>query len=71
MARTHNPGKRAAERQFRFTVDVPIPVGGLGNRLNDMLAWCRANIAASEWEQHGHSEKQPGRSRSTTCGFIS
>ena len=26
-----------------------------------MLDWCRANIAAGEWDQHGNSEKQPGQ----------
>lgn len=61
MARTHNPGKRAAERRFPFHVDVPVPTGGLGNRLNEMLAWCRVNIAAGEWEQHGASTKEPGQ----------
>jgi hypothetical protein len=61
MARTRNPGKRAAEQNFPHRVDVPVPPGGLGNRLNQMLAWCVTNIRAENWEQHGHSEKQPGQ----------
>ena len=61
MARTHNPGKRAAERRFKFHIDVPIPAGGLGNRLNEMHDWCRANIAAGAWAMHGHTEKQSGQ----------
>jgi len=62
MARTRNAGKRAAEQQFPFRVDIPVPpVTGLGGRLNAMHDWCRANITAGEWDKHGHSEKQPGQ----------
>ena len=51
MARTHNPGKRDAQRRYLFHVDVIVPAGGLGERLNHMLEWCLANITAGEWEQ--------------------
>jgi hypothetical protein len=61
MARVHHPMKLAAERKFPHRVDVPVPVGGLGSTLNAMLAWCRDNIHAETWAQHGHSEKQPGK----------
>lgn len=61
MAHSRNPGKRAAARRFPHHVDVPVPPGGLGNRLNEMLAWCRANVAAGGWEMHGHSEKLVGK----------
>jgi len=61
VARAQNPGKRAAERRFPFQVDVPVPAGGLGERLNHMLGWCRANITAGEWGQHGRSEKALGQ----------
>ena len=61
MARTHKPGKRAAEQKFPHRVDVPVPEGGLGNRLNEMVGWCRGNIAAGKWAAHGHSEKKPGQ----------
>ena len=39
------------ERDYAFKVDVPDPPGGLGQRLNDMLAWCQAN--ASDWQNIG------------------
>ena len=61
MARTRNPGKRAAEQRFPFRVDVPIPPGGLGERLNMMHGWCRTNIAAGQWDQHSRSEKALGQ----------
>jgi len=61
MARTHHPSKRAAEQRYPFRVDAPVPAGGLGGRLNEMPGWCCANIAAGAWDQHGHSEKQPGQ----------
>ena len=61
MARHNTARKREAERRFPQRVDVPVPPDGLGNRLNEMLAWCRANIAAGAWELHGHSEKALGQ----------
>ena len=39
-------GKRAAEVKFPHRIDIPIPVGGLGNRLTEMLMWCRQNVGA-------------------------
>jgi len=47
---------KAAENKFPHRVDIPVPIGGLGNRLTEMLMWCRANVAAGAWEQHRHSE---------------
>jgi len=62
MARTRNPRKREAETRYPFRVDVPVPpVIGLGGRLNAMQDWCRANIAAGAWDQHGRSEKALGQ----------
>lgn len=61
MTRTHYPTKREAERRFPHHVDVRVPEGGLGARLNLMLDWCRANISAGTWEQHGHSTRKPGQ----------
>ena len=61
MARHNTARKREAERRFPQRVDVPVPPEGLGNWLNEMLAWCRANITAGEWAQHGHSEKEAGQ----------
>jgi hypothetical protein len=61
MARLRNPGKRIAEKRFPNHVNFPVPSGGLGSRLNEMVEWCRANIPAGGWEVHGHSEKEAGR----------
>jgi hypothetical protein len=70
MARTHHPGKRAAEQNFPHRVDVPVPPGGLGNRLNQMLAWCVMNIRAEDWEQHGASVKEGGTNRGRLCEVL-
>jgi hypothetical protein len=59
MARVHYETRLAAERRFPHRVDVPAPAGGLGGRLDAMHEWCRANVAADRWEQHGQSERQP------------
>ena len=54
-------GRRAAEAKFRYRVDIPIPIGGLGNRLTEMLMWCRANLTAGSWDQHAHEERPRAR----------
>ena len=61
MTRVHHPTKPAAERRFQVRVDIPVPVAGFGNQLNEMEAWCRANFHADQWARHGHSTKQPGQ----------
>jgi hypothetical protein len=56
-----NAGRKAAETKFPHRIDIPVPVGGLGNRLTEMLMWCRANIVAGMWAKHGHSERPKAR----------
>ena len=56
-----NTGRRAAETKFPHRIDIPIPVGGLGNRLTEMLIWCRENVAAGMWAQHGNYKRPRGR----------
>jgi hypothetical protein len=51
------PSKRAAEVKFPHRIDIPIPIGGLGNRLTEMLMWCRENVTAGMWAQHGNFER--------------
>jgi hypothetical protein len=51
------PSRRAAEARFPHRIDIPVPIGGLGNRLTEMLMWCRQNIGAGMWAQHGHFER--------------
>jgi hypothetical protein len=59
MARSADsiPSRRAAESKFPHRIDIAVPAGGLGNRLTEMLIWCRANVGAGTWAQHGHSER--------------
>jgi len=60
MARHTNYLKRDAERRFRHTVDIPVPSGGLGGKLNQMHQWCLDNIGPLDtWTQHGHSMHRP------------
>ena len=53
----NNVSRRAAEAKFPHRIDIPVPIGGLGNRLTEMLMWCRQNIGAGMWAQHGHFER--------------
>jgi len=57
MARVHSKTRLKAERTFRHRVDIPVPIGGLGEQLNAMLDWCQVNVQPLAWEQHGHSTK--------------
>ena len=52
--------QREAERNFPHRVDIPVPPGGLGRRLTDMHQWCRENVTAGEWAQHGHQVRRKG-----------
>jgi hypothetical protein len=52
--------KAAAEAQFRYRIDVPLPGIGWG-RLRKMLEWCRDNISGPS-TMHHHSERRPGES---------
>jgi len=70
MARTHNPGKRDAESRFPVRVDVPVPEGGLGERLNRMVDWCQLNIKGGSWQVHGHSEKEARQIALDYCRFY-
>jgi len=69
-ARTHYPGRRAAERRFPHRVDVPVPGGGLGRRLTEMLEWCRENVAAGAWDHHGRSERRKGEAPADFARFY-
>jgi hypothetical protein len=51
--------RRKAERRFPHKIDVPVPAGGLGKRLDAMLAWCREHAAPHFWDCHGHSVRTP------------
>jgi hypothetical protein len=55
------PSRRAAEAKFLHRIDIPVPIGGLGNRLTEMLMWCRQNIGAGMWAQHGRFERPTAR----------
>jgi hypothetical protein len=57
----NNVSRRAAEAKFPHRIDIPVPIGGFGNRLTEMLMWCRQNIAAGMWTQHGHFERLTAR----------
>jgi len=54
MTRATARPKQQAEKRFSHKVDVPVPPGGLGKRLNAMLAWCGEHAARGFWDCHGH-----------------
>jgi len=51
--------KSIAERIYPHRVDVTVPPGGLGGRLDGMLEWCRQR--GCEWAQHGQRQHEPGQ----------
>jgi hypothetical protein len=52
MVRRWTADKELDERTFRYTVDVVVPAGGLGRRLEEMVGWC--NERAGLWALHSH-----------------
>jgi hypothetical protein len=58
MARTFNL-KYRAEKRFALKVDIPAPGGGLGQKLTEMVAWCRQHAAPGRWDCHGHQTPAP------------
>jgi hypothetical protein len=59
-ATDRNASRKAAERRFPHRIDVSVPGSGLGNRLTEMLAWCRENVPAGTWVHHHHRERRKG-----------
>jgi hypothetical protein len=53
MVRRWTADKELDASTFRYTVDVPVPRGGLGRRLEQMVGWC--NQRAGLWALHSHS----------------
>ena len=47
-----------AEAKFPIKIDIPVPAYGEPWPYADMLAWCRANVAAGAWAQHGFMDKK-------------
>jgi len=70
MTRIRYPGRLAAERRFPHHIDVPVPGSGHGRRLTDMLDWCRDNVAAGAWAEHGHSERRKGEAPADFARFC-
>jgi hypothetical protein len=55
MARYHYQARRDAERQYPYRVDIPVPEGGLGKQLNDMIEWCGERF--TDWTHAGITDK--------------
>ncbi|MBX6320876.1 MAG: hypothetical protein IRY94_03525 [Rhodospirillaceae bacterium] len=53
MVRRWTADRELDERTFRYTVDVAVPQGGLGARLEGLVGWC--NRHAGLWALHSHS----------------
>jgi hypothetical protein len=50
--------KKLAESTHPWTVDIPVPLDGLGTRLTDMVDWCKEQ--GFEFAVHGHREHKAG-----------
>ena len=69
--RGHQIHRRQVERRLTYTVDIPVQAeGGLGKRLDDMIAWCRDNLATDAWAQFGHAEHEPGQAPRDFVRFL-
>lgn len=66
----NHPFKREAERTFPWRVDIEVPPLGLGDRLTEMLGWCRARLAVQEWAQHGERWRPVGQAPREVVRFY-
>jgi len=63
-------GVRVRYRASDGTGPRPVPGGGRGRRLTDMLHWCRENVPAGTWAQHRHSERRTGEAPRNFARFY-
>lgn len=70
LARYRYPTRAEAERFFPHRIDVPVPPEGLGRRLSEMLAWCRDNVAALAWDEHGRIGRREDLSQVELARFY-
>lgn len=47
---------RIAEREFPFGVEIEVPPGGLGERLNELHRWCGDRAGAGDFVTRGRLE---------------
>jgi hypothetical protein len=59
-----------AERRYPDKVDVPVPLGGLGERLTDMLEWCGDRGGPQYWDCHGITDWQRRDARGAAMDFA-
>lgn len=59
-----------AEARFPIKIDVPVPEHGRPWPFAGMLAWCRENIAAGAWAQHGLVDKRRRDDRGIPIDFA-
>jgi hypothetical protein len=58
MTRRSTAAKKLAESTHPWTVDIPVPLDGLGTRLTDMVEWCGEQ--GFRFAVHGHREHRAG-----------
>jgi len=55
---------------MNHSTNMRIPTLGLGNRLTEMVIWCRENVTAGEWAQHHHSEHRKDEASTAYARFY-
>ena len=58
MTRRSTAAKTLTESTHPWTVDIPVPLDGLGTRLTDMVDWCGEQ--GFGFAVHGHREHRAG-----------
>jgi hypothetical protein len=49
--------QRDAEYRFPIKIDIRVPPAGESWPYTQMLQWCRENVAAGGWQQHGYMDR--------------
>ena len=53
-----NRSRKDAEARYPIKIDLRVPPSSEPWPYTEMLQWCRDNIAAGAWQQHGFMDKK-------------
>jgi len=69
-ATDRNRSRKDAESRFPIKIDVRVPAYGEPWPYVEMLAWCRDNVPAGAWAEHGFMDKKRRDERGIPIDFA-
>jgi hypothetical protein len=65
-----NRSRKDAEAKFPIKIDMRVPAYGEPWPYVEMLAWCRDNVPAGAWAEHGFMDKKRRDDRGRPIDFA-